>query len=101
MYFSPGLETVIISDRLSYIVDLRQYLPEFLTFGFSAATGNLSSLHTILSWNFTSNLEVNGNGTAPGTNPGTDPGTGTPHFGSGDSNRGLIIGMAVGSQFLH
>jgi hypothetical protein len=47
---------------LSYIVDLRNVLPEWVSVGFSAATGNLTESHTILSWSFCSSLETkNGN----------------------------------------
>lgn len=45
------------SSSLSYIVDLRDVLPEWVRVGFSAATGNEVELHTILTWNFHSTLE--------------------------------------------
>ncbi|GMY20332.1 L-type lectin-domain containing receptor kinase IX.1-like [Fagus crenata] len=63
--------------NLSYIVNLASILPERVSVGFSAATGMLSELHTILSWSFNSTLEVK------------------------DENRknklGLVIGLAVSS----
>ena len=40
--------------HLSAIVDLKLYLPEFVTVGFSAATGNLTAIHTLNSWDFNS-----------------------------------------------
>ncbi|XP_028247112.1 L-type lectin-domain containing receptor kinase IX.1-like [Glycine soja] len=40
--------------HLSVIVDLKLYLPEFVTVGFSAATGNLTAIHTLNSWDFNS-----------------------------------------------
>jgi hypothetical protein len=43
-----------VEQSLSYIVDLRDYLPEWVTFGFSAATGNSPAMHTIRTWNFSS-----------------------------------------------
>ena len=47
-----------INQTLSYIVDLRNFLPEWLTFGFSAATGEAScATHTLYSWDFNSSLE--------------------------------------------
>jgi len=53
-------------QSLSRIVDLRNYLPEWVTFGFSAATGyNSSALHTIKSWDFISSLEIDNNNTNP------------------------------------
>nr|CAB3463954.1 unnamed protein product [Digitaria exilis] len=38
-------------------VDLRSYLPEYVAVGFSAATGELTELHQVLSWSFSSTLE--------------------------------------------
>ncbi|CAN6338996.1 unnamed protein product [Urochloa humidicola] len=38
-------------------IDLRRYLPEFVSVGFSAATGELTELHQVLSWSFSSTLE--------------------------------------------
>ncbi|KAG6488318.1 L-type lectin-domain containing receptor kinase IX.1-like [Zingiber officinale] len=43
--------------RISYIIDLREALPELVTVGFSAATGNFTETHTILSWSFNSTLQ--------------------------------------------
>ncbi|KAG8368539.1 hypothetical protein BUALT_Bualt15G0056100 [Buddleja alternifolia] len=67
--------TILGSDttlwqRLSYIVDLREHLPEFVTIGFSAATGNASALHSIYSWSFSSSLEINASETGPGISVG-------------------------------
>ncbi|XP_050206654.1 L-type lectin-domain containing receptor kinase IX.1-like [Mercurialis annua] len=45
-------------SNLSYIVDLREILPELVSVGFSASTGSWVELHNILSWNLTSNLEI-------------------------------------------
>lgn len=49
---------------LSCVVDLRKVLPEWVSVGFSAATGNWSEAHNIVSWTFNSTLE--GNHTLPG-----------------------------------
>ncbi|CAN0921197.1 L-type lectin-domain containing receptor kinase IX.1 [Linum grandiflorum] len=51
------VENVSVIRRLSYIVDLRDYLPEEVIFGFSGATGNQSAVHRIHSWQFSSTLE--------------------------------------------
>ncbi|CAI0438483.1 unnamed protein product [Linum tenue] len=48
---------VSVIRRLSYNVDLRDYLPEEVTFGFSGATRNQSAIHRIHSWDFVSTLE--------------------------------------------
>ncbi|CAN6343894.1 unnamed protein product [Urochloa humidicola] len=38
-------------------IDLRSYLPEYVVVGFSAATGELTELHQVLAWSFSSTLE--------------------------------------------
>ncbi|XVF67317.1 hypothetical protein PTKIN_Ptkin10aG0111300 [Pterospermum kingtungense] len=57
--------TATVMQHLSAIVDLRLYLPERVTFGFSAATGNASAIHQIYSWDFSSSLELDDNVTDP------------------------------------
>ncbi|KAJ0008250.1 hypothetical protein Pint_29947 [Pistacia integerrima] len=47
----------IVKQHLDIKVDLRVCLPEFVTFGFSGATGNATATHTINSWEFSSSLE--------------------------------------------
>lgn len=47
------------NSSLSYVVDLRNVLPEWVRVGFSAATGQWIELHTICSWSFDSTLETN------------------------------------------
>ena len=64
--FTGFKNNVTVLQSLSGIVDLRNYLPEWVTFGFSAATGyNSSALHTIKSWDFSSSLEIDNNNTNP------------------------------------
>ncbi|KAF7843043.1 L-type lectin-domain containing receptor kinase IX.1 [Senna tora] len=47
-----------LQEHLYYILDLRDYLPEQVSFGFSAATGYYFAVHQINSWHFTSTLEI-------------------------------------------
>ncbi|XP_024161000.2 L-type lectin-domain containing receptor kinase IX.1 [Rosa chinensis] len=48
-----------VISYLYYVVDLRQCLPDVVIVGFSAATGNQTAMHKIISWNFTStSLEI-------------------------------------------
>ncbi|KAK3182679.1 hypothetical protein Dsin_029965, partial [Dipteronia sinensis] len=47
------------STSLYRILDLRDYLPEWVTFGFSGATGSLFETHSIYSWDFSSSLQEN------------------------------------------
>ncbi|KAK6945845.1 Legume lectin domain [Dillenia turbinata] len=67
-----GSET--FNQYLSYIIDLRLYLPENITFGFSAATGVLYEKNNIISWSFnSSSLEVEENPGAPTPTPNPTP----------------------------
>ncbi|GAU49820.1 hypothetical protein TSUD_85440 [Trifolium subterraneum] len=52
-----NVTSTTVNQHISSIVDLRLYLPEFVTIGFSAATGNATALHTLNSWDFSSTLE--------------------------------------------
>ncbi|KAI4385257.1 hypothetical protein MLD38_003305 [Melastoma candidum] len=49
------------TTSLWYPVDLRTVLPEWVTIGFSAATGYYMERHTLGSWDFSSNLVVEDN----------------------------------------
>ncbi|XP_065872924.1 L-type lectin-domain containing receptor kinase IX.1-like [Euphorbia lathyris] len=44
---------------LSHVLDLREYLPERVIFGFTGATGNNTALHRVLSWDFSTTLGEN------------------------------------------
>ena len=63
--FTGFQNNVFVNQSLSYIVDLRKVLPEWVTFGFSAATGDGYAIHTIKSWDFSSSLEIDNNNTNP------------------------------------
>uniref|UniRef100_A0A7N0TMB8 non-specific serine/threonine protein kinase n=1 Tax=Kalanchoe fedtschenkoi TaxID=63787 RepID=A0A7N0TMB8_KALFE len=65
------------------VIDLRNALPETIIVGFSAATGNGVEIHTILSWDFYSSLEVETEGSNNNTGPGSS------------NNTGLIVGIVV------
>ncbi|XP_034681004.1 L-type lectin-domain containing receptor kinase IX.1-like [Vitis riparia] len=41
-----------------HVVDLSDYLPEFVSIGFSSATGDFSEINIIHSWNFSSALQI-------------------------------------------
>ena len=43
---------------LSYTIDLSKVLPQWVTIGFSAATGLFVERHTLLSWEFSSSLDI-------------------------------------------
>ncbi|KAK3026849.1 LOW QUALITY PROTEIN: hypothetical protein RJ639_040750 [Escallonia herrerae] len=46
------------NSSLSYQVDLMEVLPEWVTVGFSAATGQNMERHTLQSWEFRSSLDI-------------------------------------------
>ncbi|XP_011030415.1 PREDICTED: galactose-binding lectin-like, partial [Populus euphratica] len=74
---------------LSQIVSLRDYLPERVSFGFSASTGSASALHTLYSWDFSSSLEIDDNVTHP-IDPATNP------LDRKKNRTGLAVGLGVG-----
>ncbi|KDP41161.1 hypothetical protein JCGZ_03655 [Jatropha curcas] len=47
------------NSSLHCVIDLTKVLPEFVTIGFSAATGAIQERDQILSWEFNSTLEIN------------------------------------------
>ncbi|XP_059448076.1 L-type lectin-domain containing receptor kinase IX.1-like [Corylus avellana] len=78
-----------IEQHLSSIVDLREYLPERVEFGFSAGTGLISELHIISSWSFES--------TAPLMIIQKSPQP-QPNKTENESKGGLIVGLSVGAS---
>ncbi|XP_074343685.1 L-type lectin-domain containing receptor kinase IX.1-like [Apium graveolens] len=102
------------NQTLDFVVDLREYLPEWVNFGFSAATGSVISLNHINSWVFNSNLEFdeaspvdpvavppshsNPNAEGPSqTNPRTNVPTTSK---SNNIKMGLVVGLVVGGFVL-
>ncbi|KAM2839309.1 hypothetical protein COP1_030925 [Malus domestica] len=87
-----GTEVEVVK-YLSYIIDLKQYLPDWVIVGFSAATGQDIAVHKIVSWNFTSTALVDDDPTynkpvsiAPF--PGVKP-------RPGKSKMGLLLGLGI------
>ncbi|KAK7252454.1 hypothetical protein RIF29_36400 [Crotalaria pallida] len=54
---SHQLNQNVSSSSLSFVVDLRTVLPEWVGVGFSGATGQLVEVHKILSWTFSSSFD--------------------------------------------
>ncbi|GMY38484.1 L-type lectin-domain containing receptor kinase IX.1-like [Fagus crenata] len=91
---------VPIRQFLSANVDLSRYLPEWVTFGFSASTGLSSATHTIYSWNFKSSWGIDNKTTNP-----KDPVADTPSPDLVPNQRknntlGLAIGFGIGGLVL-
>ncbi|CAN0855636.1 L-type lectin-domain containing receptor kinase IX.1 [Linum grandiflorum] len=49
------------SSILSYVIDLREVLPEWVTVGFTATTNQIQGNQDLLWWDFSSNLEMSDN----------------------------------------
>jgi hypothetical protein len=91
--FTGLINNATVWQSLYYIVDLRDHLPEWITFGFSASTGNASTVHTIHTWDFSSSLED------------TSTVEGSPSPNSAPNRRknkrlGLAVGLGVGGSIL-
>ncbi|GAY62341.1 hypothetical protein CUMW_217030 [Citrus unshiu] len=67
--FTGFRNNLVVMQGLDYQVDLRQHLPEFVTFGFSMATGVDFAIFSIYSWEFNSSLEMDDETTNPVSNP--------------------------------
>ncbi|XP_050261291.1 L-type lectin-domain containing receptor kinase IX.1-like [Quercus robur] len=90
--FTVFKDNVTVNQSLSYIVDLRKVLPEWVTFGFSAATGTYSAMHTIKSWDFFSSLEIDNNNTNAGHSLKLPPKKRNPSM--------LVVGFIAGGFIL-
>ena len=78
-------------------VNLKSVLPEWVSVGFSAATGDGTEFHTILSWSFNSTLEVEDVLTQPNKTEDGFTQKNSTENGSQKNNLGLGIGLAVSS----
>ncbi|KAK7368865.1 hypothetical protein VNO80_10897 [Phaseolus coccineus] len=74
--FTGYKANVVIKGNLSSVVNLRDILPDWVEFGFSAATGNYYEEHALSSWSFNSSFDMEQQ--------------------KGGSKRGLVIGLSVG-----
>ncbi|CAA3012181.1 L-type lectin-domain containing receptor kinase -like [Olea europaea subsp. europaea] len=78
-------------SRLDYKLDLRNYLPELVSFGFSAATGKCFEKNNVKSSEFNSSLEIVSNSSGPAdpptvTNINTNPGSAVNNEGKKDED---------------
>ncbi|KAL5790208.1 hypothetical protein ACOSQ2_005096 [Xanthoceras sorbifolium] len=100
--FTGIRDNVTVMQHLDYKVDLRLYLPEFVTIGFSAATGNATAIHSLYSWEFSSNLEVkvDSNDQAPPPSNPPPPSNRRRRRGSRYEKTTLEMGLGVGGGVL-
>nr|GMD07242.1 L-type lectin-domain containing receptor kinase IX.1-like [Ipomoea batatas] len=85
-----------MTDSLSSEIDLTKYLPEFVSVGFSAATGWLFEKNTISSWRFNSTSLSSPVGSVP---PSPSPAP-TPPQEEKNKKKGLVIGLSIGVPIL-
>ncbi|KAL9414619.1 hypothetical protein AB3S75_042978 [Citrus x aurantiifolia] len=83
-----------VRQFLEYQVNLKLHLPEWVTFGFSAATGNASAIHRISSWEFSSSLETDDDITNSLVPPGPI------RKGRTENRTPLAVGLSVGGGVL-
>ncbi|KAJ8466884.1 hypothetical protein OPV22_029436 [Ensete ventricosum] len=76
------------NSSLSYLIDLRDFLPDKVAVGFSAATGSGIETHALLSWSFNSSL-------LPKTTPAAPPDPSAPLAAKKKSKMGLVVGVAI------
>jgi serine/threonine protein kinase len=80
--FTGLVNNTIVWQSLSYNIDFRKHLPEWVTFGFSAGVAGFPTMQSIRTWNFSSTLgDIV---TKPRKN----------------NRLGLAIGLGVGGSFL-
>lgn len=82
-----------LHQRVSYIVDLREHLPEWVTFGFSGATGDTTVINSIYKWAFSSNLGINEGTMDPEPETAASP---RPKPKPKKIKSGQVIGLVVG-----
>ncbi|CAL5434681.1 unnamed protein product [Camellia sinensis] len=108
--FTGYKDNNIIETSLSFSVDLREHLPEWVTIGFSAGIGDLCEKHIVKSWSFNSSLQFNVT-TSPSPNPSPSPtpspspnpslipspnATSSPRKKGGNNKNALVVGLIVG-----
>ncbi|XP_010273743.1 PREDICTED: L-type lectin-domain containing receptor kinase IX.1-like [Nelumbo nucifera] len=98
------------SRNLSHIVDMRKFLPEWVTIGLSATTGKFVELHQLHSWDFYSSLEVKVSNSTVGNDGHNSTMGSNSTLGNGGhnstseateikktNNTRLIVGLVVGA----
>ncbi|PRQ31181.1 putative protein kinase RLK-Pelle-L-LEC family [Rosa chinensis] len=96
---TAGIQKQVIR-YLNYVVDLKQYLPDWVIVGFSAAAGDRIALSEIISWNFTSTSIVDEIVHATDTAPATrNPDTVEQKSRNNNIPR-IAVGLGVGGSIL-
>ncbi|KAI3780359.1 hypothetical protein L2E82_10338 [Cichorium intybus] len=95
----------VVRQELYHIIDLKSVLPEWVFFGFSAATGDLFEKNMVISWAFNSSDLAIVENNAPAPTPSQDPVQRLAPRRSHDEvkhkNRtGLVVKVTVGLSVL-
>ncbi|KAK4724233.1 hypothetical protein R3W88_027012 [Solanum pinnatisectum] len=85
--------TLTVLQNLSYNLDLREYLPEWVTFGFTGGAGSRFAFQRIYSWNFTSSLDNV-------TDTGVTLSNTKPKDAPTKTKLGLVVGLISGGCVL-
>ncbi|CAL2253974.1 unnamed protein product [Prunus armeniaca] len=88
-----------VMKHFYYIIDLKQYLPDWVVVGFSASTGNYTSLNKIISWNFNStSLGDHDSKVGIATDNQTPSAMASTNSNRKSRNKsiGLAVGLAIG-----
>ncbi|KAK0590078.1 hypothetical protein LWI29_022396 [Acer saccharum] len=110
LFLTYGLDNPVFFEgysSLSYKVNLSEVLPEWVSVGFSSATGVDIEFHYILSWEFNSTELISGQDDQdanPPTNNNATPPTNVEilpnNIERGGANIGVVIGYVVGGLVL-
>ncbi|KAL7199654.1 hypothetical protein ACSBR2_021864 [Camellia fascicularis] len=85
---------------LSFLVDLREYLPEWVAIGFSASTKMNFEKNTVKSWTFNSTLQIDVP-VKPGPSPGPNTVIPSPPKKMGENNKkALVVALTAVSLVL-
>ncbi|KAL7227608.1 hypothetical protein ACSBR1_022471 [Camellia fascicularis] len=101
--FTGYIDNNIIETTLSFSVDLREYLPEWVTIGFSAGTGDYFEKHIIKSWSFNSSLQFNvPTSPSPNLSPTLSTNATSSPRKKGENNKiaFVVVGLSLGSAAL-
>ncbi|KAI7991817.1 hypothetical protein LOK49_LG12G00370 [Camellia lanceoleosa] len=104
--FTGYKDNNIIKTSLSFLVDMREHLPEWVTIGFSAGTGDLYENHIVKSWSFNSSFQIDVPASArPSPSPSSilipsPNATSSPRKKGGNNKNALVVGLSVGSAAL-
>nr|DAD45420.1 TPA_asm: hypothetical protein HUJ06_003650 [Nelumbo nucifera] len=81
------------ASSLSYVIDLKQYLPEWITIGISGSTGVTGQQHKVYSWEFYSSLDIKDSNSTTGFLPKRNSTTRIVR-------KALVVGLVVGTSSL-